>query len=464
MSFWHLQHPEGRLAAIDGATGERLSYAELRDRAEALAPCLQQPAKPLIFLAARNSADHLVTYLGTLTAGGAIALINPDLTPDLLGRLIDAYQPDWIAGHRTVPQPDDYADAGPFGGLPLLRRRRAVTAEPIHPDLAVLLATSGSTGDPKFVRLSHRNLQSNAEAICDYLELTPDERAVTSLPLAYSYGLSVINSHLNAGGALLLTDEGVMQRGFWDLVTTAQATSLAGVPYTYRMLLRLGLDRRALPSLRTLTQAGGGLEPALMRSFAEIAAARDWRFFVMYGQTEATARIAYVPPSLLAAKIGSIGIAIPGGALSLDPASHELIYDGPNVMLGYAERRADLARGDDLSGRLRTGDLAAVDDDGFFRITGRLKRFVKLFGMRINLDQLERDLAEIGDTPVACIGDDHRIRVLVEGGCSLMNGMDRLVASRYRLHPTAFTIDTVASLPRLASGKIDYASLAAGQP
>ncbi len=449
------------MAAIDGATGERLNYADLRARVDRFADRLRQRTKPLIFLLARNTAEGLAAYLSVLNAGGVVALIDADLAPSLLDRLVAAYQPDWIAGHAQPPSPDGYGEAGALDSLSLLRRRHAPEAAPIHPDLAVLLATSGSTGDPKFVRLSHRNLQANAEAIAQYLALTPDDRPITTLPFAYSYGLSVINSHLEAGATLLLTDNGVMQRSFWDLLAAEHATSLAGVPYTYQMLQRLRFDERDLPCLRTLTQAGGALDVTLTKTFADMAAARNWRFYVMYGQTEATARIAYVPPDRLAAKIGSIGIAIPGGTLSLDPESQELIYEGRNVMLGYAEGRADLARGDELGGRLRTGDLAAVDGDGFFRITGRLKRFVKLFGLRINLDQLERDLAEMGDRPVACIGDDSRIRVLVEGTSGPPSGMDRLVASRYRLHASAFAIDTVASLPRLSSGKVDYLALGA---
>ncbi len=460
MSFWHLQHPQGHPAAVDGATGERLSYGDLWARVDRFADRLRQRTKPLVFLLARNTADSLTAYLAVLNAGGAVALINADLAPNLLDRLVAAYEPDWIAGHAPATLPAGYAETGGVGSLSLMRRDRPPAAAPIHPDLAVLLATSGTTGDPKFVRLSHRNLQANAEAIAGYLALTPDDRPITTLPFAYSYGLSVINSHLHAGGTLLLTDDGVMQRTFWDVLAAERATSLAGVPYTYQMLQRLGLDTRDLPCLQTLTQAGGGLDPALTKTFADLAAARNWRFYVMYGQTEATARIAYVPPEQLADKIGSIGIAIPGGALSLDPASQELIYQGPNVMLGYAESRADLARGDELGGRLSTGDLASVDGDGFFRITGRLRRFVKLFGLRINLDQLERDLAAIGDAPVACVGDDSRIRVLVEA-TGLPAGMERLVASRYRLHPSAVEIDTVAALPRLASGKIDYLALGA---
>ena len=284
----------------------------------------------------------------------------------------------------------------------------------VHPDLALLLTTSGSTGSPKLVRLTLRNLAANAESIAQYLQLTPQERPITSLPMSYSYGLSVINSHLQVGATIVFTEDGVLQREFWDAVDQHHCTSFAGVPYTYQMLLQTGLLNKKGSSLRTLTQAGGRLEERYIQQMYDLAMARGWKFMVMYGQTEATARISYVPFERLGGKVGSVGIAIPNGLLSVDEHTGELVYRGPNVMLGYAECRDDLAKGDELHGVLRTGDLARQDDDGYFYITGRLKRFLKLFGKRFNLDDVEKILSRRFETSVACYGRDDLLMVAVE--------------------------------------------------
>ena len=281
----------------------------------------------------------------------------------------------------------------------------------LHPNLALMLSTSGSTGSPKLVRLGHRNVASNAQSIAEYLGLSAAERPITSLPMAYSYGLSIINSHLAVGATLVLTSRGVLEKDFWSAMAEYECTSFAGVPYTYQMLLRVGLLKKSLPSLRTLTQAGGRLDPSYIEQVRTIASERGWSFYVMYGQTEASPRISYVPPAELHRKVGSIGIPVPGGSLEVDPDG-ELVYSGPNVMLGYAQCEADLCKGDELGGVLKTGDLGRRDEDGFFYVTGRRSRFLKMFGQRFSLDEIENELASRLHSPVACRGsDDHPLGV-----------------------------------------------------
>ena len=270
----------------------------------------------------------------------------------------------------------------------------------MHDDLALLLTTSGSVGSPKFVRQSYKNIAANTASIVEYLHLDTAERAITSLPMNYTFGISVINSHLMVGATLVLSPYTIMQREFWTLMSEQKVTSLSGVPYTYEMLDKLRFMRRDLPDLHTLTQAGGKLSPELHQKFAEYAQAQGKSFVVMYGQTEATARMSYLPPELSLTKVGSMGIAVPGGKFSLIDADNqqiiepgvvgELVYEGDNVTLGYAQSRGDLAKGDEFGGRLLTGDMARFDEDGFFYVVGRKKRFLKIFGNRVNLDETER--------------------------------------------------------------------------
>ena len=320
----------------------------------------------------------------------------------------------------------------------------------------MLLSTSGTTGNPKFVRLSLDNLRSNAVSIAEALAITPDDRAAANLPLHYSYGLSVLNSHLARGASVVLTEEGLVAPGFWSVVREQACTSLAGVPYSYQMLDRLKLDQLNVPGIRTLTQAGGKLGPDLIARFHQVMLGRGGRFFTMYGQTEATARIAILPSELLPEKLGSVGFAIPGGSLAVDD-SGEIIYSGPNVMLGYAESRADLALGDSQGGTLRTGDLGRLDPDGCLWVTGRLKREAKLFGLRVNLDDLESMVRVHG--PAAIVPGADRLNIFCEFEESLFALCRDQLASKLRVHAGAFAFQHIDRLPTNGSGKIDYAAL-----
>jgi len=337
----------------------------------------------------------------------------------------------------------------------------------MHPELALLLSTSGTTGSPKFVRLSRRNVEANAKSIALYLGLGPSERAITSLPLHYTYGLSVLNSHLSSGGCVVLTDDSIMRPEFWRTFSRYGCTSMAGVPYSYQILNRIGFESLDLPTLRTLTQAGGRMDEGNILKYDALMKSRGGRLFVMYGQTEATARIAYLPPERLPAKAGSIGVPVPDGNISIEldgealngpGRTGEIVYRGPNVMLGYAETPADLALGDQLGGTLHTGDLGHLDADGFLYLTGRCNRIAKIFGLRISLDEVEGRLR--GRGPVAVSGTDERIVVFCETGDGPEHeAWRRELAGLYKINISAFEFRKVPALPLHPSGKIDYGRL-----
>ncbi len=250
-----------------------------------------------------------------------------------------------------------------------IEHRPGVPSRQLHPDLALLLSTSGSTGAPKLVRLSHANLLSNARAIAGYLALTPADRGITSLPLHYCYGLSVLHSHLVAGAGVVMTSASVVDPCFAAAMGDGRVTNLAGVPHSFELLERAGPDVVHVPSLRFVTQAGGRMRAERVRAWAERCRQWDAAFFVMYGQTEATARMAYLPPALATEHPQAIGRAIPGGHLELRPVDGapagvgELVYRGPNVMLGYATDQSELALGATVD-ELATGDMARYDADG----------------------------------------------------------------------------------------------------
>jgi acyl-coenzyme A synthetase/AMP-(fatty) acid ligase len=434
-------------ALVDGS--RRISYGELdllvRDRAHRLGT-----TRRLVLVAISSTTSSVVDHLAALRGGHVVLLAADD--DAVVAGLVAAYDPD------VVLRPDRPA-----------RERRDGTRHDLHPDLTLLLSTSGSTGSPKLVRLSRENVESNAAAIAASLGLRPDDRAVTSLPLHYTYGLSVLHSHLHVGAAVVLTGLSVVDTCFWDLVRDERVTGVAGVPHTFDLLARTGFTGEGLPDLRRITQAGGRLAPDAVRRWHGTGRQHGWDLVVMYGQTEATARMAVLPPHLAPAHPGAIGLPVPGGELRVepvpetadDPAAGELVYRGPNVMLGYAESPADLALGRTVT-ELRTGDLGRRRD-GVFEVIGRRSRFVKLFGLRIDLGTLEARLADAG-LVAACAGDDEVLVVVVERdglarsgavGAGAAEAVRRRLAGACGVPGTVVDVIVVEALPRLASGKVD---------
>src|SRR5436190_2860068 len=345
-----------QLALIDAVTGVAWTYGELVDEVSRRRELLKDPAKRLVFLFCRNDLDSVAWYLGSVEAGHAVALLNDNLDAQLVANLISTYRPDWVITSKPL-NPQEYEYHAPSACW----RLRCQDMAPLHPDLALLLSTSGTTGSPKFVRLRLQNLEANADSIRQALSMSDQDRPVAHLPLHYSYGLSVLNSHLLAGSPIVLIKEGLMSPAFWEGIRRHSVTAFSGVPYTYQMLRRLGLDQLNVPSVCTMTQAGGSLDPGNISYFHQRMSERQGSFFVMYGQTEATARISILSSSDLPRKLGSVGRAIPSGMIFIhdengNPVAEpdtegQLVYHGPNVMLGYAMQREDLSKGDELGGR-----------------------------------------------------------------------------------------------------------------
>ena len=433
--------------------GERgsIAYGELRDRV-AQRSALLGADRRLVLLAARRDEETIVSLLAALAGGHPVIMIDGEsdagAAETLRAGILAEYDPDTI-----VSSPD---------GEALIEHRRDSSAHELHPELALLLSTSGSTGSPKLVRISHANLVSNARSIVEYLGLAPGDRGATTLPLHYSYGLSIITSHLAAGASVLLTELSVVEPAFWSDVEAAGVTSLAGVPHSFDLIEASGARPLELPTLRCITQAGGRLGPERVRQWARDSAAHGVDFVVMYGATEATARMAYLPPALAEQRPEAIGIAIPGGALRIDAPDDEgcgeLVYTGPNVMMGYASTPADLARGPELDA-LRTGDLARRAADGLVEIVGRSSRFVKIFGLRVDLDRVEALLAERGIAAHAVESGDG---VLV-GSPDLdeLECVPALLASATGLPTRCFRVAMVEGLAITSSGKPDRAPVRA---
>jgi acyl-CoA synthetase (AMP-forming)/AMP-acid ligase II len=426
--------------------GRSFSYNEIANLSEDRTVSLRQG--DLVALECDNSLDSVLAYIGLINRKIPILLLDRNLAGDLKKLILEHYRVSVVVCsgrcERILP-------SGP----------------PMHSELGLMLSTSGSTGSPKLVRLTIDNLISNAKQIIEYLHLNQESRAITVLPLQYSFGLSIVNSHLLIGGSLVLTNKSIAERFFWDLLQSTNTNSFSGVPATFEMLRRMRFERMNLPNLKTVTQAGGRLSAESVRFFTELGRARGFEFFVMYGQTEATARMAYLPPPQALVRSDSIGVPIPGGRFELidadgkiidqDYVQGELVYYGPNVMMGYASCVEDLAKGDENQGVLKTGDIAERDSEGFYYIRGRLKRFIKIFGNRVNLDEVEKHLQGIGlsvytsgkdDLMIIFGTDEHDVQVSAVEFCK-----------RYQFHNSSVRTCVVESVPRNESGKVQYGQL-----
>lgn len=412
-----------RLICIDDE-GREYTYGQIWDMGDELtADC-----RGVVVLECSNDAESLARYLALLRKGCPVLLIGRDLDEGVRTSFRKTYEGDYE----------------------------------VDPELGLLLSTSGSTGDRKLVRLSYGNIQANCDSIVEYLGITSDERPITTLPMEYTYGLSVIHSHVAAGATIILTNRSLFQREFWDMVSKYEVTSMAGVPYTYDMFERLRLRDMDLPHLKTLTQAGGHLNEDMQERYGRWAAETGRRLFVMYGQTEATARMSYIPPEKCIEKIGSIGIPVPGGSMVI-AEDGELIYFGANVSMGYAAKREDLALGDVNGGCLKTGDMARMDEDGYFYITGRKKRFVKIQGRRISLDKVQEDLQEaFGCEEIICTGNDVdgiTVHTSSRGTADREEEILDMFIDRWQVRGRFVHIHYIEEIPRNASGKVLYAKL-----
>ena len=463
--IWNLDKFADKVALKDDK-GQSVTYRCLIEVTDKIAEKIEK--RCLVFSLCRNEIGSVIGYTAFIQHKIVPLLLNSNLEEKLLQNLLDTYYPKylWI--------PEDMQES--FQGMDVVYSAYGYSLlktgygkdYPLYDELGLLLTTSGSTGSPKFVRQSYENIFDNASSIVKYLKLDETEKPITTLPMNYTYGLSIINSHLLVGATILMTEKTLMQKEFWNFFKDEGATSFGGVPYTYEMLDKLRFYRMNLPSLRTMTQAGGKILPELHEKFAKYAAENGKKFVVMYGQCEATARMGYLPPEKAVEKKGSMGIVIPGGQFRLidtqgniitEPyTTGELVYEGKNVTLGYAERGEDLILGDERNGVLETGDMAQFDDDGYYYIVGRKKRFLKIYGNRVNLDEIDRMIKGEFEIDEASAGvDDHMYIFVTDAGIS--ETVRNFVIGKTKLNPAAFKVIEIEEIPKNDSGKTLYKEL-----
>ncbi len=464
--IWDFGKFRDKTAIID-EFGNTMTYGVLNTEGYILAERVGH--RCLVFSLCRNEIGSVIGYTAFINNAIVPVMVSSHLEENLLENLLNTYQPEflWIPKDQMDLFPGMEAEHESHNYV--LLKTGYNKRYPLYGELGLLITTSGSTGSPKLVRQSYTNVLDNAQSIAQYLKLNDTERPITTLPMNYVYGLSIINSHFLVGATLLLTDKGLMQKEFWNFFKKAEATSFGGVPYTYEMLDKLRFYRMKLPSLRTMTQAGGKITPELHEKFAAYAEEQGKNFVVMYGAAEATSRMGYLPPEKAVEKKGSMGIPIPGGRFSLmntegqeitEPlTTGELVYEGKNVTLGYAEKGEDLILGDERHGRLETGDMAQFDVDGYYYIVGRKKRFLKIYGNRVNLDEIDRLIKGEYEIEVASTGVDDHMYIFVTDE-NIADTVRDFVIGKTKLNPAAFKVVVVNEIPKNESGKTQYKELA----
>lgn len=447
-----------RIAAVDDS-GRRVTYGDLVDFAKLYGKVL--PRRTLIFILSENSIGSLLGYVAALSNRIVPLILSAKTEYGLYQNLYSLYCPEY----QWMPK----SKQGELGGEVVFEAwdyvlvKTDLTAPQLYGDLSLLLPTSGSTGSPKLVRHSYRNIEANAENVKNLFGLTESERAMAILPMHYTMGLSVIASHLRAGAMLILSGKSLLDAGFWKLLKEEHATSFTGVPYSYELLMKLRFTRMNLPDLKIITQGGGKLTPEMFSALAKYAEDNGKKFIPTYGQSECTARMAYLPPELAATKVCSIGIAEPGGKLSLieddgretfeGEGTGEMVYRGENVTLGYATCPEDLMKGDENHGVMHTGDLARRDADGCYYIVGRLKRFLKIFGLRIGLDEIENLVKARFNTDCLCSGTDELLTVNVTAK-GIAGDVVNFIEGKTHLFRKCIDVVEVESIARNEAGKV----------
>ena len=443
-----------RIAAIDDS-GRSVTYGDICDFSQEFEKYL--PTRSLIFLLAENRIGSLLGYTSALSNRIVPLVISANTEESLYNHLYDLYKPEYL----WMPEAKAEGKEIIFSAWEYCLVKTGNQPAPMYEDLSLLLPTSGSTGSPKLVRHSYRNIEANADNVRRLFKLDGTEKAMAILPMHYTMGLSVIASHLLAGATLLLSGRSLLDKGFW--ATLKEATSFTGVPYSYEILTKMRFTRMDLPNLKVITQGGGKLTEAMWNTLAQYAKDNGKQFIATYGQSECTARMAYLPAEMALDKVCSIGIAEPGGQLSIvddngnetfeGEAQGEMVYRGENVTLGYATCREDLLKGDENHGIMHTGDLARRDADGCYYIIGRLKRFLKIFGLRIGLDEVERMIKAEYKTDCYCKGNDEKLIVLVTDP-KLVDVLPAFIEEKTHLFHQKIEIQVVNEILRNEAGKV----------
>ena len=427
--------------------------------------------KNLILILSDNTIGALVGYISFIKLKKVPIILDGDTNLNILKKNINNYDPEyvWISKEKKGQFfLNNYQLIMEILNFKLLKKKKIEKENILNSKLCLLASTSGSTGSPKFVRQSYINIKSNIKSIIKYLAIDDHSIAITTLPLSYTFGQSIINTHIFAGGKIILSNSSILQMKFWKLFFKHKISHFYGVPYTFEILSKIKFFEKRDNHLKVIAQAGGKLSEIIQKKLFKYCLKNKKKFYTMYGQAEATSRISYLPFNKSNKKIGSIGKSILNGKLYLIDDQGNLIksqnkignltYEGPNVCLGYSFNRKDLNKGDVWNGKIITGDLAKKDKDNYFYIVGRKKRYAKINGISISLDEIENALTlKFSTINFLILSDDKKIFVYFDDRKKIIKKQITLFLKKnYNLNIILYELRYIKNIPRLKTGKKNY--------
>jgi len=445
--------------AIITDTNLKVSYKDLYFNSKSITQDLTP--RSLVFLLSGNNMETIFYYVGLINSKNVISILDKDIKIEYLKKLIKIYKPNYLVLPSNYANIDGYFFCNKFQNYKVIQKSNNKKID-LNKDLAILLNTSGSTGSSKLVRQSYENYYTNSESIIKKINLKSEDSVITTLPINYTFGLSIINTHLISGSKIILNDHPILQKDFWMLYKEHKPSFFYGVPYMFEIISKLKFEKLISPKLKSICQAGGKLNDNLFSKIVNFSKKNKLKFYSMYGQTEATARMSILHPKYASKKIGSIGKAISGGKfylidnkkkrINLPNKSGQLVYEGRNVSMGYAKKIQDLKLGNKNNYRILTGDIATFDKDGFYFIIGRKKRFIKILGKRINLDEVETIIEKKGYESQCKLNDDY----LLINICSKkvnMNSLIKKIAHELEINSSLVKIKYIKKIKRNKFGK-----------
>lgn len=447
-------------ALVDCVTGDSFLYSQF-DHVQLSS--LNIPR--FVGLVMHRDIATIVAYICLIREGYSVSMVDPEYTSPCWFDTDDLFVPcilSTIEDHKLESSSRDLRKAKLLHYDINIYSTHANSTQNVYESILsfgqfITLNTSGSSGSPKLVPISTNNLLSNTSAIIRSLSISQDDSAITILPIHYTYGLSVINMILSTGGTVFISSISTVQPQFRDLLLTYQPTIFTGVPYHFEIEKKLSFRNILTPSIKKITQAGGKLAIKLQQQIVDHILHSEVKFFVMYGQTEATARISCFDLASYPSKIGSVGRLLDNLTVSTKPTRDkpsEILIEGPSVTMGPLTSWSALKNNQNINLILHTGDIGYFDDDHFLYITGRASRFAKIAGVRFNLDSLEQELTDKYNTPVYLVSDDIKLFIFI-----LENHQFSSKPKITGIHPTLIKVVGIIEPPLKSSGKIDYTAL-----
>jgi len=446
--FQNLEKFKNKVALIS-SDEKKYSYSQILSETEYLNSKIEN--RSLILIIASNNVQSVIGYISFIRSNNTSILLDKSFKFEYADKIIKKYKPNYIfCPKEYLVKIEQTYKIIPIGDYNLIRTNFKKHRK-INKQNLLLLSTSGTTQSPKFVRLSNKNLLSNTKSIVKYLKINSSHTTITTMPMGYSYGLSIINTHLSSGSKIVITKKTVFDKDFWNIVKKYKITSFGGVPQFYEQLKKLRFENLDLLNLKYITQAGGKLDDSSLKYFEKVCKKNNIKFIIMYGQTEASPRMSYLAWSKFSEKLGSIGKALNGSKFQIlsktgkqikkSFSTGELIYFGKNVSLGYARNLKDLNKGDINKGKLFTGDLAYKDNENYYYISGRKNRISKVFGVRIDLDDIEKQLKK-DNCKIKCVPDNKYLKILVIKNYNI-DKIKKIIQSYYGINKNSIYISKV---------------------